>query len=243
MTLQRIARTRDKQRHGLASRSVYGLNVFEPETVEAAADPRLAFLRSVAVRHPTSAHVGLCWGYFDEEELAEYLQETAPEVERVCTSVTLYQSGFGRTAGVGGCFFPSVPLSLLDTRGDDVLRDAQLALYVGADDRVLAGMRELLRDPPIGRLPEAAPAEERRREAENRHAKWLQIVADLYSLVIVTGHDGQNFEVYARDRREFDLLDPAVADGVHVIESSEWYRTHRDRLEWRWPDGCLTLKE
>jgi hypothetical protein len=137
-----------------------------------------------------------------------------------------------------------------------------LALYVGANDRALSEMTHLL-DPPNGlarptgdgqqydsqylrewyRLLGGKETLSEDNEADAFTGEWLRRVAEFYALLIVTGHDGWDFDVYTRDVSHFDLLADPIADAVHMIESSPWYQAHRDELYWDGElDLCLKLK-
>jgi len=263
-----IVRTEDRDEFGfgLHLRYVLGLNIFEAnlseEEEEREPDPRVVFLRSLAIKFPCSAHVGLDqWG-FDEDDIGEYLREAPGGVKSIPTPITLFYESMYPIRGVGGHFFPSAPLSLLDRHGHDLLFYSQLALYVGTNDRALSEMTYLLQPPnglarPTGegqqydsqylrewyRLLGGKETLSKDNEADAFTGEWLRRVGDLYALVIVPGHDGWDFEAYTRDVSQFDLLSDPIADAVRTIESSSWYQKHRAELYWdEESDQCLKLK-
>jgi len=128
---QPVTRTKDYSRSGLALRHVWGLNIFEANGVEGAGDPLVSFLRAVAVQYACSAHVGVVWGDFDKRHLEEFLAETRQPIPIVYTPVVPFYTEFYLTEDTDGCFFPSIPLTLLDHCGARMLFHSQLALYVG----------------------------------------------------------------------------------------------------------------
>lgn len=73
--------------------------------------------------------------------------------------------------------------------------------------------------------------------------EWLTAVLDLYALVVAVGHDGQFFNVYARDREAIHLIEPSLQTAIHAIETSKWFQTHQIELAWDDWHGCLLLPE
>jgi len=257
----------DQCGYGLHLRYICGLNIFEEnlseEEEERQPDPRVEFLRSIALCHPCSAHVGLDeWG-FDPEDMDGYLRDAPEAAEWSPTPVTLFDELVYPVRGVGGHFSgSSVPLSLLDRCGRDLLSYSQLALYVGASDRALSEITHLLQ-PPNALSPSISESRQydsqyvrewyrlrggqetlsKDNETKAFTGEWLRKICDLYSLVVIPGHDGVDFDVYTRDSGHFDLIAGPIADAVRMIESSRWYQEHRAELYWGERRRCLTLRE
>lgn len=64
------------------------------------------------------------------------------------------------------------------------------------------------------------------------NGQWLQAVTRLHSILITVGHDGQNFEAYARELEGFELLKPALDHAARIVSSSQWFQQNIERLKW-----------
>lgn len=89
-----------------------------------------------------------------------------------------------------------------------------LVLYVGPSPTALRAMTALLNAPFPG------------------SEQWLQETSRLFPLVVMTGHDGDYFDAYARDAAGLGLLEPALARADALVQASVWFQEHEDKLKW-----------
>ena len=70
------------------------------------------------------------------------------------------------------------------------------------------------------------------------HGEWLQAVANLYDLIVLTGSDGYYVEAFAREEKSFDKLEAPLAQSLEIIEHNPWFQQNKDDLHW---DGEFNL--
>jgi hypothetical protein len=234
--MQQIVRTEDREEFGLSRRDIFGLNIFSANGVAPAAaedDPRVVFLRELSARHASSAHTGNLNDLADSpEELFGHLAAGADSSVQVSVNGgTFYDAAQWPT--FPACFFPAVTNQFWYSRTPDgeadirdLLRLDALALYVEPEDGDSDKIRPRLSRPFVG------PGE------------WIQTVAGIYRLIMLTGADGWYFTGYARDPRHFDMLASALDEAINAIERNSWYRRHAASLVWDDEyEGCLMLPE
>jgi hypothetical protein len=227
-----IITTYDGKRDRLAVRTIYGLNIFARNGLQAPAmlDPRLVFLKCLTDEMPCSAHIGAI-ALSDMMDAPEELFGCSGGSEIYSRTSVEYHDGFTDLSGshyFKACFFPAVPpglweASLNDGGGDMeyIIRCHSLALYIGVSQPALSAMRRLLEEP--------FPGEE----------QWLRETTGIYPIVLVTGHDGDHFIAYATSDDRFQMLDRARERACEFVRSSEWFQRYRSSLAWDTGEMCL----
>lgn len=225
--------TSDEIRHGLAKRTIYGLNVFNRNhvAVPTLQDPRFLFLKSVTDAIRCSAHVG-AMALSDRVDTPEELFGHPKDDMAYSRTTVEYHDGFFDLSGshyFGACFFPFVSAGFweahLDNDGGDmeyIIRCHGMALYVGASRQALDAMTGLF-DAPF-------PGE----------TQWLRETTRIYPLVLVVGHDGDCFHAYAKQTARFQLLDRPLLKTAEYVRSSNWFQHNQTSLSWNDENMCLT---
>jgi hypothetical protein len=236
-TIKSSIQIEDRIDCGLLRRSIFGLNIFAVNGVKDAPDPRLVFLKTLTEISPVAAHFSL----IEEYETAENLGTRTV----VPTLVSIRSAYFNRVPpNDPALFLPHVDADFIKQHGDDLLWYDALALYIGSnhsDEHVINAMKPLLGEPiPEDHLqgavlPDVLPsrhAAEYYSVLETQHKRWLHATLDIYSLVVLSGGDGDVFHVYTTDEAHFELLAKALAAAVTTIDASDWYRRNHRHLVW-----------
>jgi hypothetical protein len=240
--MQNILETRDTREYGLYVRTIYGLNIFSANGYIAAPsnDPRIVFLKTLSVQHSSSIHVGSV-GLSDIADEPEELFGQPNEHSGYSKVRIGLSEGIFYEAGNNNCFFPYALEQLWTAKDFDDNRNpiqyliecGALALYVAPYSNIEAMLVLLALPFPLLQMP-----------LHSSQSGWLQEVANIYSLVVVVGHDGMQFSVYSREADNLDMVSAPLHLATSIVESSQWYNQHQQFLQWDDKyEKCLMLPE
>jgi len=240
--MQNILQTHDEKKFGLYVRVINGLNIFSANGygVSPSDDPRMAFLKTLSVQNSCSIHVGGVSLSDIVDEPEELFGQPSDEsfYSRVKIGIS---EGIFYEGGDNNCFFPIASEQFWSTKDFDntrnpvqyLIESGALALYANACDDVQTMTSLVSSHFPALQAP-LRPSQ----------SEWLQAVASIYRLIVVTGHDGMDFLVYTREASNFDVLSVPLQSATIVIEASQWYKQHQKVLMWdNQYEKCLMLPD
>jgi len=222
-------------RYGLVCQDIFGLDIFICNKVDIpfVQEPISIFLKKVVSEFPCSAHVGTrpFGGRTTQQFFGKPGEERdyIPNRYGISSGVEFYDLDGEYYNPNDAAFFPvitSPQLGLSEKYYERCILEDAIIVLVGRTAETLQRMPGLLKMPFPG------------------NEEWMQTLASLYSIILTTGSDGLEISAYAQDAAHFDKLDGAIAASKAVIESSDWYQSHKDKLVWDGEYGmCLRLPE
>jgi len=234
--MKQVVQMLSYEEFGLSCRSIYGLNIFEANSVpvDTAYDPRIIFLRNISEQMRCSALAG----YLSLKDLVdnpvEMFGEPGKESPYQRVPIGLYAGRFYDIAiwpTQDACFFPEVTSKFWQAETQDkysdirkILQHDALALFV---DQVNGNEIDLLKA-----LSSPFPGE----------ADSLQLILRYCSLVVISGGDAMDFHVYCKDQKNFEIVNDPLSKAVSSIENSEWYSENQHNLIWDSDEAiCLVV--
>ena len=229
--MEQIIRTSQSYEDGMNLYYVFGLNTLSWNRVRPSLsdDPIISFLQELSSMETCSVHTG---NIFDlahsPSEMFGHLAAKGRQVKTGINGGVFFDAETWKT--FPALYFPIVEndfwhIQTLD--GDDDIRDIirldAIAVYVGVTPQDEDKMIKLLNSS----FPESN--------------EFLKKMVEICKMIITSKGDGQYFEVYAKDKRDFDLLTSPISEAREAIKRSSWYIENVERLVWDDESLCLEL--
>ena len=232
-----IVHINDTAEYGLIRRSVYGLNVFAANGVEVAPqdDPRIILMRALSAQEPCAA----CIGYLSIKDMmddpAEMFGKAKAEMPYVRVPIGFYGGSFydlTQYPTQEACFFPLI---------NDAFWKAQTTDSQTGDD--LFSVLDIMENDALCLLSGTGHGFEQAVTPFLGQEVLCQTLAREYRLIVMTGGDASDFEVYACAPEHLTDLDGPVSQAIKTIEDSNWYRQNEKSLVWSDEySNCLKLR-
>lgn len=240
--MKTILQTNETSEANLFVKQIFGLNIFSSngQKAEVANDPRFVFLKSIASKTSCSMHIGGI-GLNDLTESLETFFGKSTETNHYIPVKIGLSGGVFYNANDNSCFFPEIAIpfweQLIRNEGGDfqyLMECGTVALYVNTPKKLVSNLLSLLEQPFAAlQVPLHPPQKD-----------WLQAISKFSSLIVVTGHDGMDINIYSASPENFADLSVPLQNAVDEIEKSSWYQQNKDILEWdNQYEKCLVLPD
>jgi hypothetical protein len=207
--------------NGVFVRDVYGLSIFRVNRVDLGGEPSPFHLlfRELMAQHACAAHTGSVSAVGFADDPWTVFQNLNSDGPLVPTRVGLWGGQFYALTPEEGpaCLFPVITQPSFGLSQEDfeyLLLFDFFALYLGVTDATRA------------RLVSAATDDDKPAET------WLDTALDNCGAVVTTEADGIYLRICSRREDDLRLMDKAIAAVATYIESNDWFKEHRERLEW-----------